>query len=202
MAFGDLIQADFALAFTLVRGEAGAVRDATGTPTTAAINAPRFDHGADGAVRGLLVTPGSDIGLQDRLAIEPLMLPVELTDGTSQDLRACTVFHVFRPAPQSPTASLLEAIEGFEPEEWAAGIERRAWYSRNARATIDALLAQTGHHLELGVIAGFRENLGGFVRLRGQVWQLAGLLAADPAGVLDDGAGRPIVLAGAEMVDG
>ena len=51
------------------------------------------------------------------------------------------------------------------------------------------------------MIEGFRENSGGFVRLRGEVWQLTGYLQADD-GVLSDGAGQPMVTAGAEVIDG
>lgn len=182
MADGDLFQADLDIAFTFSRSEAGAYRNAAGSIVQAAIDAPRFDHDAEGQPLGLLINEGSDLGLQDRLAIDPLILPEALIESPLWQERACTVFHAFIP-------------KGGEQ------LLRNAWYSRDARRTIDALMRQQGHHQAIGVIEGFRENLGGFVRLRGQVWQLASYLLADEA-VLTDGEGQPMVTAGAEVIDG
>ncbi|MBD3728752.1 MAG: hypothetical protein IE933_03520 [Sphingomonadales bacterium] len=193
MADGDLTPADFGVAFTFARSEAGNFTDAGGILQLAPIDVPRFDHADDGTPRGLLVTPGSDLGRQDRTAIDPLMLPLDLVAGTDPAAREATVFHCFRPEPTP------EAADAFD-----AGIQRRALYSRDAARTIDALLRQPGHHLAIGVVAGFRPNLGGFTRFRGQQWILTGKLAA-VGGVLGDGSsveGRALITCGAEVIDG
>lgn len=187
MAAGDLKQSQFEVAFDFSRSEAGAYLDASGTQQAAAINVPRFDHSAEGAPLGFLVTPGSDLGRQDRTAIDPLILPEALVEGTSADEREATVFHSFIPAGSTTGV-----------------IEHRAWYTRSAKALIDQLIGQSGHHLELGVLSGFRENLGGYVRFRGEVWNLTGLLTekADGAALVNTPAAdaKPIIVAGAEAV--
>jgi hypothetical protein len=183
VADGDLFQQDFGVAFDFSRSEAAAYLDGEGEEQTAPIDAPRFDHDGDGAARGLLITPGSDLGTQDRIALDPLMLPEALVDGPRLSDLEATVFHAFVPLGADP---------------WV--IERRAWYTRDARATIDGLLSQAGHHLDIGVISGFRANLGGFVRLRGHVWTLAGVLLDQAGGAALTTAadeGKPIIVAGA-----
>lgn len=93
----------------------------------------------------------------------------------------------------------MTILHRFAPEVAEGGTwseVRRAWYSRNVAAAIDALLAQAGHHLEIGVIMGFRRNIDGAVRYRDQVWTLAGVLMVGSA-ALTDGEGRPIIIAGA-----
>lgn len=182
MAAGDLTQADFDLAFGFSRSEAAPFRDGAGAVQTAAVDEPRFDHDAGGAPLGLKVAPGSDLGTQDRLAFDALMLPATLASPASPQEAEATVFHIFRP-------------EGSDEAVY------RAWYSRDVKATIDTLLRQHGHHEQIGVIAGFRENLGGFVRYRAREWHLANVL--ETAGsVLTDGTARPLITAGAEFFDG
>lgn len=169
------------MAFVFSRSEAATYRDAAGTEQAAAIDAPRFDHDEAGAPRGLLATPGSDIGTQDRLAVDPLMLPELLLTGDLPGQRDATVFHAFVPL-------------GSET------VQRRAYYTRTVRETIDGLLAQAGHHVEIGVITGFRANLGGYARLRGQVWTIAGILAGNGAGAalaVDPEGALPLIVAGA-----
>jgi len=165
----DLSQNDFTGAFTFARSEAATYVDAAGAEQLAPAGTPRFDHDDAGMPLGLLVGPGSDIGGGDRITVLAGALPDALVNGTVAADRAATVFHVFLPAGAPSTA-----------------IERRAWYTRNVRAMIDALLAQAGHHLAIGAIAGLRvragDDGGGFVRFRGQVWQLAPALAGDAAG--------------------
>jgi hypothetical protein len=183
MAAGDLRQADFASVFAFSRSEAATYTDAGGTERSAVIDAPRFDHDADGNPRGLLVTAGSDIGRQDRVALADDALPEELLTATLLSDREATVFHAFVPLG-SATGS----------------VERRAWYTRNAKATVEALMAQAGHHVSIGVLPGLRENLGGYCRLRNEVWQLPTGLAGNAAGaaLAVDAAGvRPLLLAGA-----
>lgn len=179
MAYGDLTAADLDLAFTFGRGEAASYRDAAGVLQVAGTDVPRFDHGDDGAARGLLLGPGVELGGGDKLALDPLILPFGFEAGAE-----CTVLHVFAPAVA-------------DDADWA--IQRRAWYSRNARATIDAVLGQAGHHLALGLVPGFRPNEGGFVRFRGEAWHMAGILDAGN-GLLGDGLSRPLIVAGAESV--
>ncbi|WP_067734479.1 hypothetical protein [Novosphingobium naphthalenivorans] len=184
MAAGDLHQDDLSIAFTFSRSEAAVYTDAAGAAQTAAVDAPRFDHDGTGSARGLLMTAGSDLGTQDRIAIDPLMLPEAMVAGPRPVDREATVFHAF-------------VALGVDP--WA--VERRAWYTRNAPALIDGLLSQQGHHLEIGVITGFRANLGGYVRLRGKVWTLATGIAGNAAGaaLTTDAAGTlPLIVAGAE----
>lgn len=188
MAAGDLHQDDLSIAFTFTRSETARYRDQYGYIREAPADAPRFDHDTAGASRGLLLTAGADIGGQDRIAIDPLMLPEAMIAGPRPIDRAATVFHAFAPL-------------GAEP--WAIG--RRAWYTRNAPALIDQLLGQQGHHLEIGVIAGFRANLGGYVRLRGQVWTLATGIAGNAAGAAlatDVAGAMPLIVAGAEVPNG
>lgn len=185
---GDLHQDEIDIAFTFSRSEAAAYVDAAGGAQTAAIDVPRFDHDDVGTARGLLMTAGSDIGTQDRIALDPLMLPEAMVSGPLPSDREATVFHTFVPLGADP---------------WV--IERRAWYSRNAQATIDGLLAQSGHHLGIGVITGFRANLGGYCRLRGQVWTLPSGLAGNTAGAalaVDAAGALPLIVSGAEVPNG
>lgn len=186
MAATDLTQAEFGIAFAFSRSEARTYRDATGGEQIAPVNVPRFDHDALGAARGLLLTPGLDIGTQDRIALDPLLLPEALVDGPlPADLEA-TIFHAFVPLASAA---------------WT--VERRAYYTRNAKVSIDGLLAQAGHHLEIGVVAGFRTNLGGYVRLRGEIWTLPTLVQGNASGAVlavDAAAAKPIIVAGAEVI--
>lgn len=188
---GDLHQADLDLAFTFGRSESGAWRDATGTVQTAAADAPRFDHSAAGQARGLLVASGVEPGGGDRLSIDPLILPAGMLltgvagadGGYTSDV---TVLHTF--------ARRVDDDGG-----WA--VERRAWYSRDVTSAIDALLGQAGHHLALGVVAGFRERFeseaGPFVRFRGEEWQLAKVLLGTTTLPLGARPGVPLIEAGA-----
>jgi hypothetical protein len=188
---GELRSADFDLAFAFARSEAAAYRAADGSLAQAAIDAPRFDHDADGNPRGLLVSTGSDIGRQDRPTIDPLILPADIVEGEDAGDRDVTIFHVFR----SPIANGQDdGAAAFE-----AGIRRRAYYARDVAARIDALMRQPGHHLSIGVVRGFRPNQGGFTWYRGQRWELPGLVASNGA-ALTDGSGKPLVNAGAERV--
>lgn len=188
---GELTSADFDLAFTFARSEAAVYRAADGSEAEAAIDAPRFDHDDLGNPRGLLISPGSDMGRQDRTAIDPLILPADIVEGEGAADRDVTIFHAFRPAQDG------------EPDQTAfeAGIEYRAWYARDAAARIDALLRQPGHHLTIGVVRGFRPNSNGSVWYRGRFWQLPGAVRTGSA-ALTDGTGKPLIEAGAERFDG
>jgi|GEM_PF-3095159 len=168
--------ADFALAFDFARSEAVAVLDAAGLPASAEPDVAAFDHTAAGVPLGLLVIAGTDLGGGDRVALDPLMLPIELVSGEVPGDRDATVFHRF---------------------DAGAGEARRAWYTRHAQATVEALLDQPGHHREIGVVAGFRRNDGGLVRYRGEIWTLPELLSADGI-VLADTEDRPVIRAGTD----
>lgn len=184
MAAGDLHQDDLDIAFAFSRSEVATYLNANGAPVTAAVNVPRFDHGTDGSARGLLMTVGSDLGTQDRIALDPLMLPETMISGPRNVDREATVFHAF---------------VALDAEEWV--IERRAWYTRQAKVLIDRLLGQQGHHVEIGVITGFRVNLGGYCRLRGEVWSLPPGLEGNAAGAAfaaDALGNKPLILSGSE----
>ncbi|MEM8725389.1 MAG: hypothetical protein AAGE86_07695 [Pseudomonadota bacterium] len=185
----------FAIAFAFARSEAAQQRNSLGQLVTAAVDAPRFDHSPDGDKRGLLTTAGSDIGTQDRVIFDPLMLPVTLTDSDDLREREATVFHAFRPDTGLPD------IFDEDQDTFDAGIERRAFYSRDAARTIDRLMNLQGHHLSIGVQAGFAENREGFARYRGALWQLPDLIAAN-GGVLATDDARPLIMSGAELVAG
>lgn len=181
MGASNLRQADFDLAFAFGRSEAAAYRDAAGALATAAIDTPRFDHDTARAPRGLLVSAGVELGGGDRVEIEPEILPATLFDFTTPTASDATVFHWFAPAVA-------------DDADWLP--VRRAWYTRNAKACVDALAAQVGHHLALGVVSGFRSNVLGAVQYRGYAWTVAGVLLAGDAAIAD-AAGRPLVTSGA-----
>lgn len=174
---GTIGQAEFATAFDFARSESASCRNGAGAEQLLGPDAPRFDHTEDGVPLGLLISAGADLGGGDRAAIDPLMLPEELLTGADT---TATVFHMF---------------------DAGSGPVRRAWYSRNAQATVNALLNQAGHHLAIGVVPGFRpredDGGAGIVRYRGAAWTLPGLLGM-PA--LTDGAGSALIIAGAEPV--
>ncbi len=184
MAADDLTQAQFAIAFDFARSEAGTYRDASGVAVNGTVNVPRFDHDIEGMPRGLLVMAGYELGGGDRVTIKTAALPEDVFDLLTPQAADVTILHRFAPAV---------ADDG----QWRE--IRRAWYSRNAKAAIDALLASSGHHLEIGLVRGFRRNINGEVRYRDQVWQLAGVLLTGSA-ALTDGQGRPLIIAGAAKV--
>lgn len=164
---GDLGQESFDIAFHFSRPVTADARAANGEVATFPVNQPRFDHDAEGIPRGLLVETGPYFGAADRVRLDPLMLPEDIVE------QQVTIFHRFARAG------------GQE--------ERRAWYSVNAVATIDALLAASGHHLEIGLVAGYLRNRGGFVRYRRQSWILTGAIATVAGQVLSDRHGRPLI---------
>lgn len=171
MADGDLDQSDFDIAFAFTRPTAAAYRNGAGALVEAGIDAPRFDHLPDGTPRGLLVEPGEQLGLADSARLDPLML--------AEDLLSARV-------------TVLHALDT------GGGLVRRAWYSEDAKATIDACLSIAGHHVSIGIIAGFRARQGsrfepGFVRYRRQSWSLTRVLAASSLAALGDEDGRPLI---------
>lgn len=182
MPTGDLRRANFGAAFSFVREAAATYRNASGALATAGVNKARFDHAADGTAFGLLLSAGEDLGTRDRVRIRASVLPDALLDTVTPGARDVTILHRYA-APVADEADRVEV--------------RHAWYSRNVKAAIDALLMQAGHHLEIGVLAGFRPNYSGVVRFRGHTWALAGVLMAGSA-ALHDGHGRPLIVSGAQ----
>lgn len=168
--------ADFALAFTFSRSEPVSLRGPDGALTTAAPDVPAFDHLPDGTPLGLLTGGGEDLGGADRVELDPLMLPADMIGGDAPGAREVTVLHWF---------------------DDGTGEARRAWYSRDALATVAALLGQEGHHRALGVVPGHLRNDNGVVRYRGESWTLPELIAASAGTVLADDDDRPVIRAGA-----
>lgn len=167
MADGDLTRESFDVAFAFSRPAAASYRGPDGETIQAAANAPRFDHDPDGNPLGLLVEPGAALGQADRAVLDPLMLPADIAG------QEVTVFH----AQTDPGGT----------------VHRRAWYSKDARATINGLLSSSGRHGAIGVIMGYRENKGGLVRYRAQSWYLPDAIRVDENILLGDAAMRPLV---------
>lgn len=173
----DLGPADLAIAFTFSRSAAAPYRDSSGAQLSAPANVPRFDHDDQGKALGLLIARGADAGQEDRLALDPLILPAALVESDDARTREATVFH--RWLPEGATAERFDA-----------------WFTRNAVAAIDALGRQAGHHRAFGVTTGFAVAREGEVRLRAHTWRVAGYLLASPGKVLTDGVAQPLVVAG------
>lgn len=167
MADGDIGQTHFAAWFDFARPTTAPYLDAAGAIVIAPVNTPRFDHDGEGVAIGLLVEPGADLGQADRARLQ-----VDAIGAT-----IATVLHAF-----------LDG-EGL--------VCRRAWYSRDPQATIDACLGQAAHHLSIGAVPGYRPRLGapgaGFVRYRGVDWQLTELLGTGDGDALGDGDGRAMI---------
>jgi len=177
----DLTQDDFSVAFSFARSAAGSYRDAAGVVRSAAVDVPRFDHDEAGAPLGLLIAPGADIGEHDRIELDPFMLPEDLVTGIDDTTRRATILHAFTPAGET-------------------ALRRNAWYSRNTKFMVDALLRQAGRHQSIGVIEGFRINLGGLVRYRGHDWWLPGVLQTEGASLIARGE-LPLISSGAVTPD-
>lgn len=149
--------------FDFTRPTIAPYRDSDGELVDAAVDVPRFDHDADGEPIGLIVDPGEELGQADRARLQ----------ADAIGATAATVLH----------ARLDDD----------GAIVRRAWYSRDPQATIDACLGQAGRHLSLAAIPGFRPNAGGFVRFRGVDWMLTGLLGDGDGGALGDDIGHALI---------
>ncbi len=167
MADGDIGQMHFAAWFDFTRPTAAPYFDAAGAIVVAPVNTPRFDHDAEGAPIGLLVEPGEDLGQADRARLQ--------LDAIG--------------------ATIATVLHAFLDED--GNICRRAWYSRDPQATIDACLGQAAHHLSIAAIPGYRPRLGaagvGFVRYRGLDWQLTELLGDGEGAAIGDGDGRAMI---------
>ena len=161
----DLGFADLGIAFDFSRPVPAPFVNAAGVIEEAPPGWPRRNFDESGSPIGLIVEAGSYLGAADRLVLDPLMLP---DDSVGEE---ATVLHTL-------------AIDG--------AIVRRAWYTRDAKAMLDSLLLGEGQHVLIGVLAGHRPNRGGYVRYRGQSWDLPDLLRIDGKRLLGDQAGRPL----------
>lgn len=141
----------FANSFSFARSITAAYRNAAGVLVNAAVNEPRFDHDVDGNRLGMLVTAGPLYGQHDAVAALP---------GDWDTARKATVLWAWS--------------ENGE-------LKRRALYTTNVRATIDACLKVQAHHVFLGAVAAFLPNLGndtrpGYVRYRNTEYPLGNAL--------------------------
>lgn len=172
MANTDLKQADFAATFNFARPVPAQILDATGVPQTAAPNQPRFDHAEGGVPLGLRIEKGVQFGQGDAAELKEVALPEEL------DSADVTILHRFY--------------------DDTGAEQRRAYFTRNARALVNALLATAAWHAEIGVVPGFLRNRGaagtaGHVRYRQASWDLPGLLGDGAGGVLSDDNDRALL---------
>lgn len=170
MADGDLKQAFFPYWFDFGRATAGAYRNDGGELVTAAIDAPRFDHDEAGTSLGLLVETGVELGQGDLVTLQAGVLD----DAAGENV---TVLHA-------------TYVDG--------AIVRRAIYSRQARASVNALLTGAAHHVSIAVIPGFLPNKAGagepgYVRYRGFSWMLASAVAITDTLLLGDSSERTVV---------
>jgi hypothetical protein len=163
---GDLRSAHFPFWFDFTRLTAQPYRDASGAVQSAPAGTPRFDHLADGTPRGLLVTFGAALGAGDRAQLQEDVLSDAAGD-------AATVLHAITLADGT--------------------IDRRAWYSRDARRTINGLVGIEAAHAIIAAMPGFLPNKGGFVRCRGLSWFLANAIGDGAGRAISDDAGRPLI---------
>lgn len=145
------MMAGFADRFDFRRSRAATYRNANGAPALAAVDQPRFDHDATGQPIGLIVDAGPELGQQDRVMLRAAIA----IDG------AATVLHAITRADGS--------------------IERHAYYTRDATATVQALLGVAARHRAIGAVAGFLPRTGTVVRYRGRDWSAPGVIVT-PAG--------------------
>jgi hypothetical protein len=164
MEANDIRREYFPEWFDFARPTAAPHRNAAGALVMAAVDSPRFDYDGDGTSLGLLVEPGALLGQADRARLQTGAI------GAG----AVTLFHLWRRAGES--ANL-----------------HHAYYTRDPEAMVNACLGQAGHHLQIGLIPGFRVNLGGYVRYRSADWQLARLLGDGSDTAIGDDVGRALL---------
>ncbi|RYY25230.1 MAG: hypothetical protein EOP62_14305 [Sphingomonadales bacterium] len=152
----------FATLFDFKRPHVADYRNANGAIVTAAIDAPRFDHDLAGSPIGLVVEPGPDLGQHDRVSLAAAIA----IDGPATVFQAITL----------PDGSTL----------------RRAVYTRDVTATVNALLRVAGRHQAIGAVGGFIAIRNGAVRYRGKSWTPPAVIAADAA-LLAGGHDRPML---------
>jgi hypothetical protein len=162
--YGDIGEQLFSAWFDFGRPNAAPFRNQFGQRVNAEPNLPRFDHDEGGTPIGLLIGPGPELGQSDRARLQ-----LDAIGATK-----ATVLHAIR--------------------ENSGVIVRRAWYSIDPQATIDACLSQAGHHFSVGAVPGYRPNLGGFIRYRGANWLLTGVIGTgNQRQALGDDDGRALI---------
>jgi hypothetical protein len=159
-----LVGLPFAQTFSFSRPVPAPVRNPDGVVAVAAADVPRFDHHPDGKPRGLLVEGGGTLGQSDRCRALP---------GDWEVQGEATVFHEF--------------------EDAAGDVHRRAFFSTNARRSIDALLSSVARHRRIGAVAGYLRNHDGLVRYRDMEWRLPAAIAIAAPLVLGDDDERVLV---------
>lgn len=161
---GDLRATHFPFWFDFVRLTSAYYRDASGADAIAAPGEPRFDHDDQGNALGLLIGTGDALGTGDRVSLKP----EALAETIGQEV------------------TVLHAYQGDD------GIERRAWYGKNARALVNGIARTAARHVLIGVVPGYLENKGGYVRQRGESWYLTNAIGTGASSAISDGA-RPLI---------
>jgi hypothetical protein len=161
-----LVNLPFAQTFSFSRGVAAPYRNAGGVTVTAPRDIARFDHDADGNRLGLLISSGTGMEDHDQAQV----LAGDWEPGGAD--RRATVF-----------------------VEWDDGtaIQRRALYTQDVRATVDACLHIEGHLRVLGACPGHLANRGGSVRYKTVDWPLGDALSAGDGFALGDDVGRVLI---------
>lgn len=145
-----LVNAPFEDSFIFSRARAAPYRDATGAQATAPVDQPRFDHGVDGAPRGLLIEGRPEFGQADRLR----------TVAGDWAVPGGTVLHCW--------------------EDEAGVEQRRAWYApADPKATLDGCLNLKGRMREIAYVPTYLPNRGGYVLWRKSIWSLGAVLAVE-----------------------
>lgn len=164
----NLVKHSFADTFVFSRNRTAQYRDKAGALTTAAVDAPRFDHDVDGTPKGLLVEAGPENGQHDA---------IKSVAGWDAGVDKAMVLHEY----QFPDGT----------------IRRAAFYTRNVKATVDACLNCAVHHREIIAFDGWKRNRGGFVRFNGHNWFLGEAIAVRSgplvSPVLADDQGRSLI---------
>lgn len=164
----DLGQTGFGSAFVVARARSAPARNADGEMVVVVPDLPRFDHDIEGGALGLLVEPGDVIVEADHVSL--------------------------RPEVYLPEAELVTVLHALLDENGVP--DRRAWYSKNARATVNACLRLSGHHQIIAVLGGWRTPVareeGLAVRYRRRFWFTAQPItgSGDGAIPIGDGGGR------------
>lgn len=154
----------FATIFTFTRAFEAPYRDTNGTGQTAAIDQPRFDHDLDGTPIGLKIAAGYAPGTAERVSLANAIA----IDG------AATVFHALRRSDGT--------------------IARRALYTLDVNAAINACLRTVGHQVTIGAVAGFVPGRDGIVRYARRDWAMPALIATSTGALLAAG-GTALLLA-------
>ncbi|RHW17191.1 hypothetical protein D1610_11620 [Sphingomonas gilva] len=113
----------------------------------------------------------------------PLGLLVELGPALGQGDRVRLAAPVTQPGPMTVLHAVLRG----------GAVDRRAIYTRDASATIDRCLAQTGRHQVIAALPGFVQPREGRVRAKGEWWRLASVLVDGAGAAIGVGGGRALI---------